>query len=262
VPNTPAPTAASLAALAVLLLAGVAPAQESGRPPETMFSTWPASQPPAAAPRPLPAAVGAAPCLGGPVKAYPEPSAPGPDPVQQARFQQRPYSPEEVSVYEIQIEPPGLERLIQSLQTDDSLQERIRQENRQRKPIERIEFPQEPILSRDVYYGRGPLWPERHEIIAPYFVCYNKLLFEEVNSERYGWELGVLQPFVSAGAFYADVVTLPYHLATGPFRPCDCGAGRCLPGDPVPYLLYPPEISGTGFVVETGSILAVLAIFP
>jgi hypothetical protein len=252
----------------VLLVAGLAPGQESGRPPQAPFSTWPACPDPAA-PRPLPAALGTAPALGGPVRTYPEQPAPGPDPVEPATQRlllvqqpRAPYGPEEQSVYEIQLEPPGLERLAQAMQTDEELQERIRQENRQRTPIERVEFPQEPILSRDTYYGRGPLWPERHEIVAPNFVCYNRLLFQQVNAERYGWDLGVLHPFLSAGAFFGDFVTLPYHVATGPFRPCECGTGYCLPGDPAPLLLYPPEISVTGFVFETGTILAVLAIFP
>jgi hypothetical protein len=105
-------------------------------------------------------------------------------------------------------------------------------------------------------------FPPAQEVVEPYYVCYNRLLFEERNSERYGWDLGFIQPFVSAGAFYWDVVALPYHLGTEPCRHYECGAGYCLPGDPVPYLLYPPELSLTGTVLEAGTIVALFGIFP
>jgi hypothetical protein len=35
-----------------------------------------------------------------------------------------------------------------------------------------------------------------------------------------------------------------------------------LPGDPVPLLIYPPELSLTGTVMEAGTIVALFAIFP
>jgi len=187
-------------------------------------------------------------------------------PAQRAAYQPPAGAPggntDEVQGYQIQLEPPGLERLQMSLQSEENLKERIRQENRQRVPMERVIFPEEPILSREVYYGRGPIWPERQEVVIPNFLCYKRLLFEEKNSERYGWDLGILQPLISAGAFYADVVTLPYHLATDPCRCYECNAGYCLPGDPVPYLLYPPDLSVTGTVAEAATILALVAIFP
>ena len=55
---------------------------------------------------------------------------------------------------------------------------------------------------------------------------------------------------------------LPYHSFIDPFRLYEYNTGYCLPGDPVPLLLYPPEISATGAIAEAASILAVLAIFP
>jgi hypothetical protein len=35
-----------------------------------------------------------------------------------------------------------------------------------------------------------------------------------------------------------------------------------LPGDPVPLLLYPPEINLTAGIVETATIVGLIAIFP
>jgi hypothetical protein len=191
-------------------------AQQLGHPTATAYSTWP----------PATAQVASNQGAAAQRTAYQPPAGmPGGAPT------------DEVQGYQIQLEPPGLERLQMSLQSEESLKERIRQENRQRVPMERVIFPEEPILSREVYYGRGPIWPERQEVAIPYFVCYKRLYFEEKNSERYGWDLGLLQPLISAGAFYADVVTLPYHMATDPCRCYECSAGYCLPGDPVPCLL-------------------------
>lgn len=166
---------------------------------------------------------------------------------------------EENPEYQIQLEPPGPDRLFQ-LESERSLQEHMRQEARQRPTLERILFPEEPQLAKEPFTPRA--FPPFQEIVEANYVCYGRLYFEEKNSERYGWDLGIVQPFVSAGAFYLDVLTLPYHLGTEPCRRYECSAGYCQPGDPVPYLLYPPELSVTGAVLEAGAIVAILAIFP
>ena len=128
--------------------------------------------------------------------------------------------------------------------------------------MERVTFPDEPILSRETYYGRGAAWPHVTELVAPNYVCYGRLLFQQTNMERYGWDLGILSPVLSGALFYFDVITLPYHVATAPWRCYESSAGYCLPGDPVPLLLYPPELSVTGTIGEAAALLAVLAIFP
>jgi hypothetical protein len=163
--------------------------------------------------------------------------------------------------YQIQLEPPGLER-IGRIDTEAELQERIRQETKERNPMERVTFPDEPVLSRDTYYGRGAAWPHTTELVAPNYVCYGRLLFQQTNMERYGWDLGILSPVISGAEFFFDVFTLPYHVATAPWRCYESSAGYCLPGDPVPLLLYPPELSVTGTIGEAAALLGVLAIFP
>jgi hypothetical protein len=161
--------------------------------------------------------------------------------------------------YHLQLEPPGLQRLIR-LDSEKQLDERMRQEARERPVPERIQFPEEPVISREKYARRH--FPAADMKVEPSYLCYSRLYFEERNAERYGWDLGIVQPVVSAGAFFWDVATLPYHLATDPCRFYDSNAGQCLPGDPVPYLLYPPELSMTGAVAEAGTVFALLAIFP
>jgi hypothetical protein len=166
---------------------------------------------------------------------------------------------EETQGYTIQLEPPGTERLFR-LESEANFQNRLIQEALGRPRPERIEFPVETPVSTEAYTGRR--FPPMGEVVEPTYLCYQRLYFEEKNSERYGWDLGFIQPFVSAGAFWWDLVTLPYHIGTEPCRKFECSAGYCLPGDPVPYLIYPPEFSITGTVLEAGTIVALFAIFP
>jgi hypothetical protein len=221
------------------------------------------------------ALAGLAPAQQGPILGPPQPNPSAnviATPVIPVRYQQpmsrsgRPYTPstgdDEGLDYQIQLEPPGLERLMNTLSSDSDLQERIRQETLSRQPRERVIFPEEPILSRDRYYGRGAIWPQRGLIVEPNYTCYHKLLFEDKNLERYSWELGMLQPLVSLGLFWYDFAALPLHCFADPCNKSDCSVGHCLPGDPVPYRLYPLEITATGTLAEVATILALVAIFP
>jgi hypothetical protein len=180
--------------------------------------------------------------------------------IRQTRLQQPqpPVPPrDERELQSIQLIPPGPERIFR-LESESALQERMRQEAKDRGDL--IVFPDEPVLSTEPYRGRH--WPLRVCTAEPNHLCYGRLLFEEKNSERYGWDLGILGPVFSTGYFFKDVILLPYHLAEDPCRCYESSAGYCLPGDPVPYLLYPPNLSLTGAVTEAGAIVAVLAIFP
>jgi hypothetical protein len=163
---------------------------------------------------------------------------------------------------EVQLEPPGLHALAATMLTETAWKEREVQREKDRDPTARLTFPQVPILSREPYRGRGNRWPEQNLLIAPNYVCYGRLLFEQRNAERYGWDLGVLQPVLSGATFFGDFATLPYHLATNPLRCRECSAGYCLPGDPVPLRLYPPGLSLTGTTAEVATILGLVAIFP
>jgi hypothetical protein len=173
----------------------------------------------------------------------------------------RPPEPwEQPAPYTIQLEPPSIYRVAISVESDAQLQERIRQENRERKVPERVVFPNDPVISTETYQGRR-FYPTRLEV-APYYVCHGRLYFQQINFERYGWDLGTFAPLVSGLKFLYDFVTFPYQLATEPCRRFDYNTGWCLPGDPVPLLLYPLHVSPTGFVAEVGTILALVAVFP
>jgi hypothetical protein len=170
---------------------------------------------------------------------------------------------EETPVYPIQTDAPGPERLFR-LESESALLERLRQQARdQRRSAYDTTgdlFPEEPVLSRETYAGRA--WPPRSLLVEPGYVCYKRLLFEQRNAERFGWDLGAIQPLVSLGEFYFDLAVLPYNLASRPLCCFDCGAGYCLPGDPVPYVLYPPPISVTGGLAEAATVVALFVLFP
>jgi hypothetical protein len=168
------------------------------------------------------------------------PEAPEGATIQPTSAQQPPARGDEqdLLLYQVPLIPPGPQRLFQ-LESEDAWRERLRQESRRRPTTVQVEFPPEGApMTREPYSPRH--WPMLFELVEPNYVCYRRLLFEQKNSERYGWDVGILQPFLSAGHFYADVVTLPLELFTWPCRPYECSAGYCLPGDPVPLLLYPP----------------------
>jgi hypothetical protein len=229
-----------LAALAALLACGFASAQ----PPRVL------------PPQPLPAQFS----LPTPPVATFAPSG-----VEQAALQPKPPLPAPVDAaanenpYEGILRLPGPEEVFK-LESEEAW--KIRQQNKANdlKRGDRLEFPKPLVLAKGRYAGRT--WPEMHCTTEPDYVCYQKLLFEQKNFERYGWDLGPITPVVSAFAFYTDFWTVPYHLATDPFRCYECSAGYCKPGDPVPLMLYPLQLSASGALAETAAILTLVVIFP
>jgi hypothetical protein len=211
-----------------------------------------------AAPTPAPMPVPQTPAMVIPVAAQPaqppRPPGPGAIPV--------PLPAGETSAsseYADLLELPGFNRVFM-LESEEASKRRMEERVRTTKPGERLEFPPSPELSRGRYAGRN--WPETKTYVEPSYVCYHKLLFEQINLERYGWDLGPITPVASALKTYVDVALLPYHLATDPFRNYECSAGYCMPGDPVPFLLYPPELSVSGFLGEAAAVAALVVLFP
>lgn len=136
----------------------------------------------------------------------------------------------------------------------------MRQERRDAKGVDPVVFPEKPDLSGTGFQARKN--PPTAVLAEPSYVVYRRLYFEEKNAERYGWDLGPIQPLVSTGYFFRDLALLPHNLASYPCRRFDTNAGQCRPGDPVPYILYPPEFTATGLLAETGVIYLLAAAFP
>jgi hypothetical protein len=161
----------------------------------------------------------------------------------------------------IELTLPGPQRLFR-LDSEAGVMERIRQEARLGKTPTIIEFPGPPRFEPRELRPVARNWPLTTEFVQPCYVYHGRLPFEQINSERYGWSVGVVQPLVSALHFYADVATLPYHLGEEPCRYGDSSAGKCLPGDPVPLYLYPPHCSLTGLAAEAAVVTPLFFAFP
>jgi hypothetical protein len=189
--------------------------------------------------------------------------------LQQVKYQQPPpldlrrdtfpATPEEAKE-SLSITPPGFEQIFNHLDSELDLQERIRQQKADYDPNNKVVFPVEPEVSKEPYQGRD--WARRAIYAEPNYVIYDRLFFENINSERYGWDLGIIGPLVDTGIAIKDMLLFPMHAGTDPFRIHEANTGYCLPGDPVAYLLYPPEVSVTGAFLEAGVIVTLLAVFP
>jgi len=154
-------------------------------------------------------------------------------------------------------EVPGLERLT-LLETESEVFARMKQEAL--KTGERIEFPEEPILSKEAYPGRH--WAAKPMIAEPSYVVHGRLYFEQKNFERGLWDFGPITPAIQMGEFFLDVALLPYNCGTRPCEKYDTSAGKCLPCDPTPFMLYPIEWSMSGAVFEAAAITGLLFTFP
>ena len=143
------------------------------------------------------------------------------------------------------------------LESESSLTGRMIQDSKSgENPLElkyTFVHPDYPTVTKEKYEFRR--WEPLTELVEPPYVCYRRLYFEQINSERYGWSLGLGQPVLSAGIFFWDVAWLPYHAFTEPLRRYECNAGYYLPGDPVPYLIYLPPWSWCGAAMEAGAIV-------
>jgi hypothetical protein len=117
--------------------------------------------------------------------------------------------------------------------------------------------PGTPYVPKTVNYG--PV----QALLEPNYVVHRRLYFEEMNSDRHGWDHGPLQPVISSLYFYKDVLTWPHKLAGGLFRPkYDVSAGKCPPGAPTAYYFYPPGLTVSGSLFEAGIIIGTAVILP
>lgn len=94
------------------------------------------------------------------------------------------------------------------------------------------------------------------------YVVHRRLYFEEKNAERYGWDAGLAQPLFSTLYFYGDTLLWPLRLASNPHERYDTNLGKCLPGSPVPYYIYPPEVDVYGALFGAGFYTGIGFIFP
>jgi hypothetical protein len=143
-----------------------------------------------------------------------------------------------------------------SLHNDDVMEQvaldRLRQNNGPGADDKNARFPVFPPIGGGVAYeAKTAKYAPREVQYNALYVIHRRLHFEELNAERYGWDLGMIQPLVSAMYFYKDVLLFPSSVASGFCQGFwDTSAGKCLPGSPTPYSLYPQGLSITGTAAE------------
>ncbi len=109
--------------------------------------------------------------------------------------------------YAIQLVPPGPQRLFGQFESEAALRVRLHTEALSGPKPRQISFPPD----RATQPGRELLrdWGDLPLIVPPHYVAYKRVFFAQPWTERYGNSLGFIQPFVSAGIFYGEVIAFP-----------------------------------------------------
>jgi hypothetical protein len=124
-----------------------------------------------------------------------------------------------------------------------------------------LRFPDETPVGEGSYVAKTVNYLPSQVAYDSLYIVHRRLHFEDKNTERSGWDMGIVQPFVSAMTFYKDFLFWPSHLASGfAYGFWDTDRGKCTPGSPTPYMLYPPGLTTTGSafeaVIVTGAVFA------
>lgn len=167
--------------------------------------------------------------------------------------------PDEDTEALIRVDLPGPDRLFRR-EAEGDVFERIRQEGRRPGTASRVIFPEEQPVTTEPFEIRS--FPPGATVVEPIYVCHGRLLFEQPNFERQGWEVGVLTPALNLGTFWFDMLALPVHLWNHPCYCYECSAGKCLPGDPAPLYGYPPDLTVSGLVGGAATYAGGVFIFP
>jgi hypothetical protein len=146
------------------------------------------------------------------------------------------------------------------LTSDKDLDGRIQQELGNR----RDPFPVPAPLSTEplTYRPKTEAYPPMQTRLEPNYVIHRRLYFEEPNGERAAWDLGPAQAFVSSLYFIKDVALLPHNYASGVHKNrYDTSAGKCMPGGPTPYYLYPPGFTVSGLLFQVPLVTGLALIY-
>lgn len=118
------------------------------------------------------------------------------------------------------------------------------------------------LPARQVVMGESRDW----ELITKEWeapgVAYNPLYFEEPNLERFGYNYGALQPFISAGRFFGRVPMLPYMIGAYPLDECRYPLGYARPGDCPPYQVEKLPFSARGALFESLTATGLIFLIP
>jgi hypothetical protein len=145
---------------------------------------------------------------------------------------------------------PGPDALFGPLRSEAQWKESIRQEAKRFGVTRKVIFPETYPLTTAKFQQRH--WEPSVEHVTPNYLLHDRLLFEQPNFERYGWNLGPLGPPVELGSYVLDLALAPYRMFSRPLDQIDGSAGKYLPGDNVPLMIYPDSFSLTGLTGLAG----------
>ncbi|MBA4188392.1 MAG: hypothetical protein C0467_10345 [Planctomycetaceae bacterium] len=233
---------------------GTAAAQTPGLPGQ---SGVPSAQtaPPLAVPLPIPQpAIDRTAVAAQDAKGKEQPKLPASDPSQYTVL------PDREKIFVI-YDDAQLERIIMNSIRESDKKRQVKMDGNYESTLR---FPPMPEVGAGIpFQSKTSSYPPMQTTYDALFVVHRRLHFEEKNAERYGWDLGIIQPMVSALYFYRDVAMWPQSLASGfAYGFWDTNAGKCLPGSPTPYYLYPPGLTITGSAFEGVIITGLAFVFP
>ena len=116
--------------------------------------------------------------------------------------------------YPLQLTMPDPSRLF-VLEAEDAFRERMRQEARSRGVQQTLEFPERKPAPQAREAPR--LWMPYAKVVEPSYVVAGRLFWEQPRFERYGLDLGILQPGVSTSVFLFDTLLWPVRRVSPPF---------------------------------------------
>lgn len=120
----------------------------------------------------------------------------------------------------------------------------------------------EKLPHRKVVMGESRNWSGvTKEWEAP-GVAYNPLYFEEPYLERYGYNYGIIQPFLSAGRFFGRIPALPYMIGAYPMDECRYPLGYEQPGECPPYQVEKLPFSPRGVLFESLTVTGLVFLIP
>jgi hypothetical protein len=88
------------------------------------------------------------------------------------------------------------------------------------------------------------------------------LYFEQPNLERYGYDWGLAQPWISGAQFFVKIPLLPYMMVVHPPLERVYSLGYYRPGSRAPYQFNWPDVRADAITVETAYIVGLCFLIP
>lgn len=93
-------------------------------------------------------------------------------------------------------------------------------------------------------------------------LCYGPLRFEEVNLERYGYAVPLVQPALSAAHFFGTLPILPYKMAATSRWNCQYSLGHYRPGSYTPFRYNRMPWRLGAAAVQAGAVTGAVLVLP